>query len=600
MEVLVAVTAFAGALLAAITTGVLIGRVRDDREGWLIAWAVSTAALCVSLGVIATGHLVGFGTVTFRIHQLTGALLAPLWLALGVVQLLALKVPAKFVTWLFGIAFTIVASVILVLDPVKGAGTMDKTLPLGEEHWDVLPKYLITGTHGIVLLILLIALIVSLLRWRKGDDLDADNMHALVVLVPVGIGLEASIRFPVPGIASALVFTAAAGAVWYVVARPLAPYEDEEDDDEDEEWPMEPPQRRGRRDEPARSFEQGLGESPDAARERRPGGPPGARPVGGPERGFGPPGTAEPAGPFGHPAAPPSPVGAPTERGFFEQPRQPVAGGPFAGAQGPAGLQGAHAGPGGPAGPGGVPGGPGGPPPRRSGLGDLVAEYRAGETGEVDYAARMRSGPFTGPSTGGMMSPVPPPPDMAVTPPNGARHAAPTGPKGPVGPMGPVGPDIDMPATGALFTPADLAAREAAADLAARDVRDMARDVAPAPTPDPMDGGIAPGIYGLLTVFTLMDGSGEAFDRLAAETIEAVKRSEPDTLIFVCHSVKSAPLQRIVYELYRDEVAYHEHQRQPHMARFASQRVAHVLAANVIELNVNSAKVAPLPTAFRI
>jgi quinol monooxygenase YgiN len=97
-----------------------------------------------------------------------------------------------------------------------------------------------------------------------------------------------------------------------------------------------------------------------------------------------------------------------------------------------------------------------------------------------------------------------------------------------------------------------------------------------------------------------MDGSGEAFDRLAAETTEAVKRSEPDTLIFVCHAVKSAPLQRIVYELYRDEVAYHEHQRQPHMERFASQRVAHVLAANVIELNVNSAKVAPLPTAFRI
>jgi len=55
-----------------------------------------------------------------------------------------------------------------------------------------------------------------------------------------------------------------------------------------------------------------------------------------------------------------------------------------------------------------------------------------------------------------------------------------------------------------------------------------------------------------------------------------------------------------VYELYRDEVAYHEHQRQPHMERFVSQRVAHVLAANVIELNVNSAKVAPLPTAFRI
>jgi quinol monooxygenase YgiN len=557
MEVLVAVTAFAGALLAAITTGVLIGRIREEREGWLIAWAVSTAALCVALGVTATGHLVGFGAATFRIHQLTVALLAPLWLALGVIQLLAEKVPVRFVTWLFGIAFTIVASVILVFDPVKDVGAMGKALPMGERHWDVLPEYLITGTHALVLLILLIALIVSLLRWRKGDDLDADNMHALVVLVPVGIGLEASVRFAVPGIAGALVFTAAAGAVWYVVARPLAPYEDDEDED-DEEWSMEPP-RRGRREEPARSYEQGLGGRPDASRER----------------GLGQ-GAPEPAGAFGPQGA--SPMGAPgprgpfeqpAQRGPFEQPGQPVAG-PYAAAQ---------------AGPGGMPpGGPGQQPRRPGGLGDLVAEYRAGEGGEVDYAARMRSGPFTGPSTGGMMPPVPVPPDQVSTPANGARHAA---------PVGPAGPDIDMPATGALFSPADLAAREAAADMAARDPRP--RDAAA-----PQDGGLAPGIYGLLTVFTLMDGSGEAFDRLAAETIEAVKRSEPDTLIFVCHSVKSAPLQRIVYEIYRDEVAYHEHQRQPHMERFASQRVAHVLAANVIELNVNSAKVAPLPTAFRI
>jgi quinol monooxygenase YgiN len=99
-------------------------------------------------------------------------------------------------------------------------------------------------------------------------------------------------------------------------------------------------------------------------------------------------------------------------------------------------------------------------------------------------------------------------------------------------------------------------------------------------------------------VFTIMDGAGEAFDRLAEATVEAVRRGEPDTLVYVCHAVKSAPLQRIVYELYRDEVAYRDHQRQPHVERFVNERQSMVLATNVIELNINAAKVVPLPTAM--
>jgi hypothetical protein len=66
MEVLVAITAFAGALFAAITTGILVGRLRDERSGWLVAWTVTTSALCLALGAVAIGHLVGFGPATFR------------------------------------------------------------------------------------------------------------------------------------------------------------------------------------------------------------------------------------------------------------------------------------------------------------------------------------------------------------------------------------------------------------------------------------------------------------------------------------------------------------------------------------------------------
>ncbi len=531
MNVLVALIAFAGAAVAAVTTGALIGRVRDEREGWLIAWTIVTAGLCLSLGVAAIGALAGFNAVTFRVYQMTGALLPPLWLAIGVIQLLADKVPPRFAAWLLGTAVTVIALVIMAADPVINIAELDQAPPSYDVHWDLLPKRMIEGLEIVVLLILVISLILALVRRRAGDDIDADNMHAVAVLMPAGIALMAAIRFTLPGVVTVLLLGLVAGAIWYVVARPLAPYEDEDEDE------LEP--------EP----EPGVRVAPTPGRQR---------PV------------------------PPAPRSS-----------------------------------------------------SRSGLGDLVAEYRAGEQGEVDYAARMQAGTFGdqpvvgdpssfgGPSTGAFAGPLA---AAAGAEPPGGPSADPfdafSGPA--TGYMMPVG---DMPSGGPQDTRSPGAnGMQRGPGHAFGAARDMGRGMPgdrggegamPATgsvfASDPAGGGTfgvsrsgadggrpSPNIYGLLTVFTLMDGSGPAFDRLAEETVEAIKRTEPDTLVFVCHAVKSAPLQRIVYELYRDEVAYAEHQRQPHMERFAGERVAHVLAANVIELGVNAAKVMPLPTAFRV
>ena len=120
--------------------------------------------------------------------------------------------------------------------------------------------------------------------------------------------------FTVPGLFTALLLFVTAAAVWYVVLRPLAPYEDEDEDDEPE----------------------------DDWEERRP---------------------------VGRRAAtePPRDVQVAGRRVLPEE------------------------------------------SPRRSGLGDLVAEYRAGEQ-DVDYAARMQrqppvqGDPFGGPATGTFMA----------------------------------------------------------------------------------------------------------------------------------------------------------------------------------------------------
>ncbi|WP_204050385.1 hypothetical protein [Microbispora siamensis] len=545
MEVLVALLAFAGALLAGITTGVLVGRLRDEPAGWLIAWSIATGALALSLGAIAVGHLTGFGPVTFRAYQITGSLLAPLWLAIGVIQLLAEKGGARFAGWLLGAALTVVGTVIMVLDPVVTAG-FDKSLPDGPTHWDLWPEWLLRGVHGLVVFLLLLCLAMAVMAWRDGDEYDVDNMNASVVLAPAGMAISGVLEFGLPGLVVVVVLAASAGGVWYVVARPLAPYDDEGEDDEapEEEWQG----RRGGRADSALRAE-----------------------------------TRVPSAPSGPPAPPAPPRGTPGGR--------PAGPGAV-----PPGMPGAPGAPGAPDMPGA---------PRRSGLGDLVAEYRAGEQGEVDYAARMRpsGGPpaaddFGGPATGQLLAAdeygQPRRPEYGMPAPPAAE------------------PDRAMPATGALYPgaevpdPADLAA-SFGVGFGGRSRPAMSRQSggqgdrqAPqqAGRPAGQGGSVkpAPGIYGLLTVFTLLDGSGEAFDKLAEETVEAVQRNEPDTLLFVCHAVKSAPLQRIVYELYRDEVGYGEHQRQPHMERFATERVKYVLAANVIELSVNAAKVVPLPT----
>ncbi|MBG0813971.1 antibiotic biosynthesis monooxygenase [Planomonospora sp. ID82291] len=576
MEVLVAVIALAGALLAAVATGALVNRLRAEPTGWLVAWSVATAALCVSLGVMAAGHILGFGALTFRIYQVTGSLLAPLWLAVGVVRLLARKPAVRFGAWLPGAGLTVVGLVILLVDPVRQEKKFATTLPVAADQWNPPPLFLLMAVQAVVAVVLVAGLVVALLRWRNGDDYDTDNLHALGVLAPTALALVGACAFGAPGTLIVLLHLLAAAAVWYTVLRPLAPYEDEDDDFEEDDWEdrrprLAPPrdvQVAGRRTVPERP----VGASPGTV----PGAVPGA--------GFG--------------AAPGAASGAA---------------------------------------PGAVPD----QPPRRSGLGDLVAEYRAGEP-DVDYASRMTrrpepgqagDDPFGGPATGTFMAgeygmPLAGQPaadhDYTQPPPRTGQFGMPSAAGPTTGEFGV--PPVAGPATGEYSIPLnefggrgsssgvqDRAARPMPAEEAFGARSPMSAEeafgapsssgsgAAPGTPPGP-DGRVrvSPSIFGLLTVFTLLDGTGEAFDRLAEETVEIVRGSEPDTLIYACHSVKSAPLQRIVYELYRDEVAYREHQGRPHVERFVTERQGMVLATNVIELNVNAAKVIPLPTAFRI
>lgn len=110
-------------------------------------------------------------------------------------------------------------------------------------------------------------------------------------------------------------------------------------------------------------------------------------------------------------------------------------------------------------------------------------------------------------------------------------------------------------------------------------------------------------LYGQIAIYTLLESGAAEFDRLASTVLEQVRTTEPDTLVFVVHGVPSAPLQRILYQVYRDRTAYDEHQRKSYLTDFESRLRPLVLATNVIELGVREAKVSslgPAPRAGRV
>jgi quinol monooxygenase YgiN len=116
---------------------------------------------------------------------------------------------------------------------------------------------------------------------------------------------------------------------------------------------------------------------------------------------------------------------------------------------------------------------------------------------------------------------------------------------------------------------------------------------------DPRRSGTESGtaeLFGQIAIYTLLEDRVEEFDQLTERVVEQVRSREPDTLVFIAHAVPSAPMQRILYEVYRDRTAYQRHSQQPYVRQFEADRRPFVLATNIIELGLQQAKVSPFPS----
>ncbi|MFD0853945.1 hypothetical protein ACFQ07_17030, partial [Actinomadura adrarensis] len=153
---LLALIATFGAVAVTVS---LVRRASQDRLLYLVALAVTQVGLSLALFAMAGGFLFGFNPMFFRIMEVGAALLGPLWLALGMIELIARPIQVRFGARLVVISYSVVAAVILFVDPTKGE--FSTSLPKPRDTYDVLPPLLIDGAHVIAVLALVACLVVT-------------------------------------------------------------------------------------------------------------------------------------------------------------------------------------------------------------------------------------------------------------------------------------------------------------------------------------------------------------------------------------------------------------------------------------------------------
>ena len=158
---------FAGVLVAAVATGLLAGRcVRQPRVGFIVCTA-ATLGLTIALAAQSMGFASGFGPATFRAVQLLALLLAPLWLAWGLVELAVGSDAARFGMRLVSVALSVVASVILATDPLT-TRPFSKAWPLTGTHFQPVSRDALDVVQVVAVAVAVV--IAGLAAVRAGRD----------------------------------------------------------------------------------------------------------------------------------------------------------------------------------------------------------------------------------------------------------------------------------------------------------------------------------------------------------------------------------------------------------------------------------------------
>jgi quinol monooxygenase YgiN len=488
--------AAAGTVLAVAGTIALASRCARTPRVDLIAWTCAVFGLAVALGAQAAGFAVGFGPTTFRAAQLGAEVIAVLGLVLGLAEVAARNLPARFAARLAVTAVGIVSLVILATDPL-GPTAFSKTFPAASVYYQPIPNSLLMDVLApFAALVALIAILVTGLRSRH----DPAWRATLPAVAAAGV---AALALSVPGLAELAdnklgMHTSVTGAfpVLCVLAAVLA-------------W-FAASQMSGIRLEVVHQASSGA---------------PGAEDDWG-RRGW--------TGEF-------DPL---TDAGDPGQYAGNGSNGRYAGQQ----AYGSY---------------PGQDPDTGYGRGADGAGYGNGaDDARYGQSGYRRYGDDSGYGTPG-----------ADGDPDGMAPAA-DGRDGKALAGRPAIWQAGGLSDGGLAQQAGMRSGQPSMP-AADDHEAWSR------------------LFGQIAIYTLLEDCVDAFDELTEAVVEQVRAREPGTLVYIVHAVPSAPMQRILYEVYQDREAWEEHRRQPYIAKFEADRRPYVLATNVIELGLQRAKLSP-------
>jgi hypothetical protein len=159
--------AFAGVLAAAVATGMLPGRCVRGPRVCSAVWTVAALGLTAALVAAAIGLAAGFGPVTFSAIEIGGQLLAPLWLAWGLIELLAGSEAVRFAAGLvYGFALTVVTGLILATGTLS-AVPFSKAWPVASRHYQPVSPDPLLLAHGVAVIGALAAVWVAWARARS-------------------------------------------------------------------------------------------------------------------------------------------------------------------------------------------------------------------------------------------------------------------------------------------------------------------------------------------------------------------------------------------------------------------------------------------------
>ena len=638
--------AFAGVLVAAVATGMLAGRCVRGSRLCSAVWTGAAFGLMVALAGAGVGLATGFGPLSFRAAEIGAQLIAPLWLAWGLIELVSRSEAVRFGVRLgFGFALTIVPGLILGTDTLS-AVPFSKAWPTASQHYQPVSHYALALVQVTAIIGMLAAVGMTWSRARS----EPEWAPAMVGVGALGLAvlLTVALRFSLPArSAYPLMAALAAGLVWFGVTRGLRTVDDS--------WRPAGREDRSRRSSRSRR-DGGVSQDQQDPRDVRD-----SRDARGLRD------QRDDAGRYGRHGQ------RPDERGYEQQHYEPQGYAQGAYSQDPYrqdeygqdqygrrqfgyGSQDQQV-----------------PDPYAHGQSQYSQDqYAPDPYSQQQYTRDPYGQPQYAPDPYAQQQPAPDPyaqsqyapdpysqPQYAPDPYSQPQYAP--DPYGPPqyapDPYGPpqyapdpyaqpqYAPDRHEPDHrgpepygsqggyngyardgGYGYGREGRSEANGRYEANGRSERSIPRATSSAhghagpgaaasasvPIPDgtiaeaEFSAEVAPASraaqsrpYGRLQIFTLLDDKAADFDRLAEQTAEEVRIGEPDTLVYVIHLVPNAPMQRIFYEIYRNRAAFDSHENKSYTKRFVSERRGYVLATNIIELRLKYAKVAPLPVDSR-